>query len=63
MGQQAATAFKYHYSEMRLLLIGGILFGLFGLIPFAGLIVWALIAVFGFGAVVQTQLSSYMSKW
>ena len=63
MGQQAATAFKYHYSEMRLLLIGGILFGLFGLIPFAGLIVWALIAVFGFGAVAQTQLSSYMSKW
>lgn len=63
IGQQAATTFKYHYSEMRLLLIGGILFGLFGFIPFAGLIVWALIAVFGFGAVVQTQLSSYMSKW
>lgn len=62
MGQESATAFKYHYSDMRLLLIGGGLLGLLGMIPLFGLIVWALIAIFGFGAVLQMQRESLGRK-
>ena len=55
IGQQSATAFKYHYSEARLMLIGGGLFGLLGMIPVLGVLSWALVAIFGFGAVLQIQ--------
>ena len=55
IGQQSATAFKYHYSETRLMLIGGGLFGLLGMIPLLGILTWALVAIFGFGAVLQIQ--------
>ncbi|MBD3306184.1 hypothetical protein GF339_07330 [candidate division KSB3 bacterium] len=53
VGQESAAAFKYHYSEKRFLLIGGILFGILGMIPGLGVILWAMIAIFGFGAVLQ----------
>lgn len=55
IGQQSATAFKYHYSEARLMLIGGGLFGLLGMIPLVGILAWTLVAIFGFGAILQVQ--------
>ena len=63
IGQESARAFKYEYSEMRFLLIGGVLFGLVGMIPFVGIIVWALISVVGFGAIVQMQWESMGKKF
>ena len=62
IGQESATAFKYHYSDTRFLLIGGVLFGLLGLIPGIGVIIWAMIAVFGFGVIVQMQQASFHKK-
>ncbi|MCP4402497.1 MAG: hypothetical protein GY801_34965, partial [bacterium] len=50
-----ATAFKYHYSEARLVLIGGGLFGVLGMVPFVGILTWTLVAIFGFGAILQIQ--------
>jgi uncharacterized spore protein YtfJ len=58
VGQESAKAFKYHYSEMRLLIIGGILFGLLGMIPLFGVIIWAIIGVLGFGAILKMQWES-----
>lgn len=61
-GQESARAFKYEYSEMRFLLIGGVLFGLLGMIPFVGILLWAFISVLGFGAIVQMQGESLGKK-
>ncbi len=63
IGQESATAFKYHYSDMRLMLIGGILFGLLGMIPFVGIAAWAVIAVFGLGTVLQAQRENLIKKY
>ena len=59
IGQQSAVAFKYHYSEVRLLMIGAILFALLVTIPVIGIIIWALIAIFGFGVTLQMQLENW----
>ena len=62
VGHESATAFKYDYSDIRFMLIGGILFGLLGMIPLLGLLVWALVGIFGFGVILQMQWENLRKK-
>ncbi len=62
VGQESATAFKYEYSDMRFMLIGGILFCILGMIPWLGSVVWALVSIFGFGATLYAQRENIHNK-
>jgi len=43
-------------SALEHILIGGILLGLVRMLPFLGWIIWLILGLFGFGAVLLTRL-------
>lgn len=63
VGQKIAAALgKDAYSNIICVLIGGIILGVVGIIPVLGLFVWTIVAIFGFGAVLQLQWNKVRQK-
>jgi uncharacterized spore protein YtfJ len=57
VGQKTLTAARRtHHAEVTHVLIGGIILGLVRIIPVLGWILWMILGIFGFGAVLRTQL-------
>ncbi len=56
VGQQCAAALRRPpYADVVLVLIGGLVLGMVRVIPVLGWVVWLILSVFGFGAVLRLQ--------
>ena len=57
VGQTAAAAVqRLRAAALEHILIGGILLGLVRILPFLGWIIWLILGLFGFGAVLLTRV-------